>query len=67
MGLVSWIKNSYYNYRLNQADNNVQKGKLNKAETIYLDLLGKQECAVYHLANMLSNSSTILLKQVICS
>lgn len=66
MGLVSWIKNSYYNYRLNQADNNVQKGKLNKAETIYLDLLGKQECAVYHLANMLSNSSKSVQEQITC-
>ena len=52
MGLIGWIKDKYYDNRLDKADSLVLEGDLDKAEEIYRDLLGKQVLAVVNLANM---------------
>jgi len=57
MGLFSWIKEKYYDNRLEKADNLVEQGSLSEAEEIYRDLLGKQERAVVNLADMFVNHS----------
>lgn len=57
MGLISWIKGQYYNHRLNKADKLVKSSNLVEAKDIYTSLLGKQQEAVVHLANMLSENS----------
>lgn len=60
MGIVSWIKNKYYDYRLNKADRLVEEGKLDRATLIYESLLGKHSEADVHLANMLvDNASSV--------
>ena len=57
MGLISWIKGKYYDYRLEIADNLVLDNKLDKAEEIYKSLLGKHELAIVHLADMFVSHS----------
>lgn len=57
MGLISWIKDKYYDSQLNKADELVLGKELEKAEDIYRNLLGKQEQAVVNLANMLATHS----------
>ena len=52
MGLISWIKDKYYDSQLNKADKLVLENDLNRAEEIYRSLLGKQDQAVVNLANM---------------
>ena len=52
MGLISWIKDKYYDSQLNKADTLVLENDLNRAEEIYRSLLGKQDQAVVNLANM---------------
>lgn len=64
MGLISWIKGKYYDHRLNQADNKVANGDLVEAEQIYISILGKQELAVVHLANMLTVHADTVHKQI---
>lgn len=51
MGLISWIKEKYYNNRLEKADKLVLKQDFQKAENIYRKLFDKQPLAVAHLAN----------------
>ena len=58
MGLISWIKNSYYDHRLNKADECVANKDFSKAEAIYRELLGKQPQSVVHLAKMLVANTT---------
>ena len=57
MGLISWIKNEYYNSRLEKADRYVSNNNLSQAEGIYRSLLGKQNLAIVHLADMLVSHS----------
>jgi hypothetical protein len=52
MGLIGWVKRKYYDSRLDKADNLVLENDLAKAEEIYRDLLGKQDEALSHLAEM---------------
>ena len=57
MGLISWIKDKYYDSQLDKADRLVLENDLNRAEEIYRDLLGKQDQAVVNLANMFATHS----------
>ncbi len=57
MGLFSWIKNKYYDYRLGSADKLVENREFDKAQLIYESLLGKQPVAGVHLAKMLANNA----------
>lgn len=52
MGLISWIKSKYYDHKLNNADSQLAKGNIEKAEEIFRSILGKQNDAVIHLANL---------------
>ena len=71
MGLISWIKSKYYDYRLKKADKRVIEGKRAEADSIYRDLLGKHSMAVVNLAKMLVdrsdsvNSNLSALKSII--
>ena len=57
MGLISWIKGKYYDCCLKKADRQVAENNLNRAEGIYRSLLGKQDFAIVHLADMLVSHS----------
>ena len=57
MGLISWIKGKYYDGRLDKADRLVSDNNLDKAEEIFRSLLGKQDLAIVHLANMFVSHS----------
>ena len=57
MGLISWIKGKYYDGRLDKADRLVSENNLDKAEEIFRSLLGKQDLAIVHLANMFVSHS----------
>lgn len=57
MGLISWIKGIYYDGRLEKADHLVKETKLKEAEKIYRSLLGKQDFAIVHLADMFVSQS----------
>ena len=52
MGLISWIKNKYYDHRLESGDMQFADGNWEKAEEIFSSLLGKQNDAIVHLAGM---------------
>lgn len=52
MGLITWIKDKYYNHRLNSADELYKSGDISEAEQIYMDILDKQQDAAEHLAKM---------------
>jgi hypothetical protein len=57
MGLISWIKGKYYDSRLDKADRLISENNLDKAEEILRSLLGKQDLAIVHLANMFVSHS----------
>jgi hypothetical protein len=57
MGLISWIKDKYYDSRLDKADRLVSEGNLDEAEEIYRSLLGNQDLAIVHLADMFVSHS----------
>ena len=57
MGLISWIKGKYYDSRLDKADRLVSENSLNQAEEIYRSLLGNQDLAIVHLADMFVSHS----------
>lgn len=57
MGLISWIKGKYYDSRLEKADSLVSGKNLDKAEEIYRSILGKQDFAIVHLADMFVSHS----------
>ena len=57
MGLISWIKRKYYDDRLEKADHLVSVNNLEKAEEIYRSILGKQDSAIVHLADMFVSHS----------
>ena len=57
MGLISWIKGKYYDSRLDKADRLVSGNSLEQAEEIYRSLLGNQELAIVHLADMFVSHS----------
>ena len=57
MGLISWIKGKYYDGQLDKADRLVSENNLGKAEEIFRSLLGKQDLAIVHLANMFVSHS----------
>lgn len=60
MGLFSWIKNKYYDFRLSQADKSVDNREFDKAQLTYESLLGKQPYANVHLAKMLvANTNSV--------
>lgn len=52
MGLISWIKNKYYNHKLDNADSAYQSKDILKAERIYLEILDHHPNAIEHLAKM---------------
>lgn len=52
MGLITWIKDKYYNHILNSADELYKSGDISEAEQIYMDILDKQQDAAEHLAKM---------------
>ena len=52
MGLISWIKDAYYNHKLDNADSAYQSNDISEAERIYHEILDKQPDAVEHLAKM---------------
>lgn len=58
MGLISWIKNTYYDHKLSSADKLVENHNFTKAQQIYESLLGKQPLADAHLAWMLVSNAT---------
>ena len=58
MGLISWIKNTHYDHRLQKADKLVEEKDYNGASTVYKSLLGKQPMAVVHYSRMLVGNST---------
>ena len=64
MGLISWIKNKYYNYQLSKADKLVDKENLIEAKSIYTKILGKQDDAMVHLAKMLTDHADTVQKQI---
>lgn len=57
MGLIRWIKDIYYNNRLDKADELVAYNDYDKAENIYISLLDKHYLAAPHLANLYSTSA----------
>lgn len=52
MGLISWIKDTYYNHKLDNADSAYQRKDLAEAERIYQEILDKHPEAYEHLAKM---------------
>lgn len=52
MGLITWIKDKYYNHILNSADELYASNDISRAEQNYMDILGKQPDAAEHLAKM---------------
>lgn len=52
MGLISWIKDTYYNHKLDNADSAYQAKDIVGAERIYQEILDKQPEAAEHLAKM---------------
>lgn len=67
MGLISWIKSKYYDHKLNNADSQLAKGNIEKAEEIFRSLLDKQDDAVIHLANLYvfnSDSKELKIKRL---
>ena len=52
MGFISWIKDTYYNHKLDNADSAYQAKDISVAEGIYLEILEKQPEAAEHLARM---------------
>lgn len=57
MGLISWIKGKYNDSRLDKADRLVSENNLGQAEEIYRSLLGNQDLAIVHLADMFVSHS----------
>lgn len=51
MGLISYIKERYYNNRLKKADQLMNNNRSSEAEQIYVDLLDKQPFAATRLAD----------------
>lgn len=51
MGLISYIKERYYNYKLDKADQLMSDNRSSEAEQIYVDLLDKQPLAATRLAD----------------
>lgn len=52
MGLISWIKDAYYNHKLDNADSAYHSNDIPEAERIYLEILDKHPDAAEHLAKM---------------
>lgn len=52
MGLISWIKDTYYNHKLDNADSAYHSNEIPEAERIYLEILDKHPDAAEHLAKM---------------
>ena len=52
MGLISWVKNHYYNHILDNADRAFQNGDIVTAEEEYQKILDKLPDAAAHLATM---------------
>ena len=52
MGLISWLKDTYYNHKLDNADSAYQAKDISEAERIYQEILDKQPEAAEHLAKM---------------
>lgn len=52
MGLISWIKDTYYNHKLDNADSAYHSNDIPEAERIYLEILDKHPDAAEHLAKM---------------
>lgn len=52
MGLISWIKDKYYNHKLDNADSAYQSKDIPKAERIYQEILNYHPEAAERLAKM---------------
>ena len=52
MGLISWIKDAYYDHKLNNADSAYNSNDISEAERIYVEILDKHPNAAEHLAKM---------------
>ena len=52
MGIISWIKDTYYNHKLDNADSAYHSSDIPEAERIYLEILDKHPDAAEHLAKM---------------
>lgn len=62
MGLISYIKNLYYDNRLKKADKMLAEGLSSEAENIYISILDKQPLAAVKLASFyytLSQSANV--------
>ena len=57
MGLISWIKNKYYNHKLAQADR-LANNDSTRSEEIYKSLIGKHPFAESNLAKMLVDKAS---------
>lgn len=57
MGLISWIKNKYYDHKLAQADKFANNDST-RAQEIYESLIGKHPYAEAHLAKMLVDNAS---------
>ena len=51
MGLISWVKNHYYNHILDNADRAFQNGDIVTAEEEYQKILDKLPDAAAHLGS----------------
>lgn len=52
MGFFTWIKDTYYDHKLDNADSAYQAKDIVEAERIYQEILNKQPKAAEHLAKM---------------
>lgn len=64
MGLISWIKNKYYDNKLAYANKQVAKHNFSKAEELLTSLLGKQTQAVVDLSSLYVQRVTTVQSQV---
>ena len=58
MGLISWIKENYYEYKYNEACNYIHDKKFLIAEEILVELLSKHPLAIVELAKLYHSIAT---------
>lgn len=60
MGLISWIKENYYEYKYNEACNYIHNKNTSNAEKILVELLSKHPLAIVELAKLYHSMATEL-------